>query len=158
MIYDSHHAVFGPGPDGGYGIYSSSSHRLRNLKRAGLATVCGILLVVAPILNNVEHSRGTKDGIINTFSEKGTVFKTYEGQMTLEGTVSSENQSEAKVWKFSLDNSADHQENVFNLALKLNNYFNEGKKVTINYSQSLWSWPWRSKTNYHVLSVEPMQK
>ncbi|KAF0200154.1 MAG: hypothetical protein FD167_5758, partial [bacterium] len=39
------------------------------------------------LFNNYEYSKGTRSGMINKFSEKGLIWKTYEGQMAFEGIV-----------------------------------------------------------------------
>ena len=48
--------------------------------------------------NNFEYSKGTRAGVINKFSEKGIVWKTYEGQIALEGIVSTGESVGANVW------------------------------------------------------------
>ena len=107
--------------------------------------------------NNFEYSKGTRTGMINKFSEKRLIFKTYEGQMALEGITSSGNYAGANVWDFSLDNQSRHGENKNDLVNNIQNYIDSGTKVKVNYVQPLVTWPWRSGTNYLVQSVDPIK-
>lgn len=110
------------------------------------------------MLNNYEYSSGTRAGMINKISKKGLIWKTYEGQMALEGIVSSGGNMGANVWDFSIDNQARHGENVEELAKKLNEALESGQKVKIEYVQVIGGWPWRGSTGHYVQSVKPIMK
>ena len=107
--------------------------------------------------NNIEYSEGIRTGMINKLSEKGLFWKTYEGQMALEGIVSGNNSVGANVWDFSLDRQARHGENPKELAEKIRQYLETGTKVKVNYVEPLATWPWRSGTDYLIQSVEPVK-
>ena len=127
---------------------------------------CGTLLTTAllagcPVacysLNDYTYSEGTRVGVINKFSKKGTFWKTYEGQIALEGIVSSGSHVGANVWDFSLDNQARKGENIDGIAKQIQEYAESSTKVRIKYHEPWTAWPWRSSSNYHVQSVEPVE-
>ena len=109
-------------------------------------------------LNNWEYSEGKRTGMINKVSKKGLFWQTYEGQMALEGIVSNGQSSGANVWDFSIDSQARHGENTEDIAKKLNEAFESGKKVKISYREVAKSWPWRGETDYFVQKVEYMDE
>lgn len=106
--------------------------------------------------NDFEYSKGTRTGMVNKFAQKGIIWKTYEGQMALEGIVSGGNYAGANVWDFSLDNQSRHGENRDELAKKIQDYLESGTKVKVNYIEPWTTWPWRSESNYLIQSVEPV--
>ncbi len=108
--------------------------------------------------NNIEYSTGLRVGMVNKVAEKGLFWKTYEGQMALEGIVSGGSSSGANVWDFSIDRQAWHGENPKELADKISGYAEAGTKVKITYNQPFATWPWRAGTTYLVQSVEPVAK
>lgn len=109
-------------------------------------------------LNNYQYSDGVRIGVINKFSKKGTFWKTYEGELVLEGIVSNGQSSGANLWDFSLDNQARHGESVEDLARTIRNCAEGSVKVKIRYNEPWTSWPWRGGTNYLVQSVEPLSQ
>ncbi len=107
------------------------------------------------MLNNYEYSSGSRAGVINKMSHKGLIWKTYEGQMALEGIVSSGERMGANLWEFSVDNQTRHGENKEELAKKLNEALESGQKIKVKYIEVICGWPWRGSTGYYVQSVEP---
>ena len=108
--------------------------------------------------NNIDYSKGMRTGMINKFSERGLFWKTYEGQMALEGIVSGKNYVGANVWDFSLDRQAKHGENIVELTEKIRNYLEKGNKVKVDYIEQFDTWPWRSETNYLIQNVERVKE
>ena len=96
--------------------------------------------------------------MVNKMSKKGLFWKTYEGQMALEGIVSSGESMGANVWEFSIDNQARHGEDIEKLAEKLNEALESGQKVKVKYVEVIGGWPWRGSEGYYVQSVEPIMK
>jgi hypothetical protein len=107
--------------------------------------------------NNLEYSEGQRVGVVNKISKKGLIWKTKEGQLSLEGRTSTGDYTGAGVWDFSIDKLAKHGENVDELYSKINEYMEEGRRVKIDYKQPLAIWPWRAETRYLVQSVEPLE-
>ena len=91
------------------------------------------------------YSSGTRTGYLIKISEKGYVFKTYEGQINLGGFQESDQTSiVGSIWEFSLDDEAIYK--------KLEDL--EGKKVTLRYNEINRALPWQGDTNYYIQDVE----
>ena len=126
--------------------------------KVGTALVLGLTLTIGycgKSCNEKEYSHGVRVGVINKFANKGFFWKTYEGQMALEGIVSTGESTGANVWDFSLDAQARHGEKVADLAKQLDNYAQSSTKVRVTYREPWKAWPWRSETDYLVQKVEP---
>ena len=104
--------------------------------------------------NNYEKSSGVRRGTIHKLSEKGIVWKTYEGQMALEGIT----QSGANVWNFSLDREAYNDEDIAQLAQDIRQYAETGTPVNVEYREPMRVWPWRADTRHLVQKVTPVNK
>lgn len=128
-----------------------------NAKLWVFLALCGVLgvLMLAGTIADITYSEGARVGVINKFSRKGIVFKTHEGEMALEGVSSTGTTVGMNVWQFSLDNS-DDKNNTEALATKILNHMNKSEKVKVTYRQILHPWPWRAKTDYLVVNVEPV--
>ena len=90
------------------------------------------------------YSDGNRTGLLQKFSHKGNMFKTYEGELVLSG-ISGNNMSPISSEKFffSVDKEA--------VAKQLMNY--EGQKVVLHYQQMNGRLFWRGDTEYMVDSV-----
>ncbi|MCB0523446.1 MAG: 6-phosphogluconate dehydrogenase [Lewinellaceae bacterium] len=89
-------------------------------------------------------SEGSRTGTLFKISKKGVLFKTFEGQLHLEGSVMMTSQS---TWDFSALNAGVYQE--------LQNF--EGKSVKCYYREKIDPFPWQGDTHYLVYRVEPVQ-
>ena len=107
--------------------------------------------------NNIEYSEGQRVGVVNKISEKGLIWKTKEGQLSLEGRTSTGDYTGAGVWDFSIDRLAKHGENVDELYSQARQEMEDGQRVKITYKQPLTTWPWRAETTYLIQSVEPLE-
>lgn len=86
-------------------------------------------------------SEGNRSGLLQKFSHKGNVFKTYEGELIMNsisnngnGVIGSEK------FYFSVTDDKIAQE-LFTL---------EGKKVTLHYLQKRGHLPWNGDTDYYI--------
>ncbi len=131
-------------------------HMTKRYARTLFLGVAALIGSCGGIGNNIEYSRGERVGMVNKLSEKGLFWKTWEGQMALEGIVSSNNTMGANVWDFSLDREAWNGEDTKELVAKLRGYMQNGAKVKLTYKEPLATWPWRSGTDYLIQSVEPV--
>ncbi len=86
-------------------------------------------------------SEGSRTGLLFKVTKKGYVFKTYEGQLHLGGSVMMTEQS---IWNFSATDDAIYQ------TLQKS----EGKTVTLHYRQLQNTFPWQGDTDYIVYKVE----
>lgn len=137
----------------GYGLGQLLGRWARSLALVGILTWGGY----QSIGNNVEYSEGQRVGVINKISEKGLIWKTKEGQLSLEGRTSTGDYTGAGVWDFSIDKLAKHGENVDELYSQTKQEMENGQRVNVTYIQPLSTWPWRAETTYLVQSVEPLK-
>jgi len=91
------------------------------------------------------YSDGYRAGLLQKFSRKGTIFKTYEGEMILSSIQSNKNIAIAsEKFIFSVTDK--------NVALKLDTL--QGKNVVVHYKEKNNALPWRGDSPYIVSSVE----
>jgi hypothetical protein len=91
------------------------------------------------------YSDGYRYGLLQKFSHRGNLFKTYEGEMILSSVRSTNNTTIAsEKFYFSVANKS--------LALQLDNL--QGRMVTVHYKQKNSSAFWRGDSEYIVDSVK----
>ncbi|MEX2017323.1 MAG: hypothetical protein WD876_02520 [Candidatus Pacearchaeota archaeon] len=105
--------------------------------------------------NNIDYSQGQRVGVINKVSEKGLIWTTKEGQLSLEGRTSTGEPTGAGTWDFSIEKGSKNAEDIYS---QIKKYMEDGKRVKISYNEPFATWPWRSETNYLIQSVEPLNK
>lgn len=112
--------------------------------------IANVKYVVGLVGYNYVYSEGVRVGQVLKFSEKGLIWKTYEGSLGI-------TQSGAYVesWNFSVDSK---DENKLNLISTLSNAAKTGNLVEIKYSQRLGVLPWRSGTSYLVENIELLRQ
>ena len=94
------------------------------------------------------YSDGNRSGLLQKFSHKGNMFKTYEGELVLNSlTANSAGPLSAEKFFFSVDNKA--------VANKLSTL--EGQRVILHYEQKNKALSWRGDSEYLVDSVRLMQ-
>lgn len=103
-----------------------------------------ILLIVAGaggylLVCNYTYSKGSRIGYVMKISNKGFLFKTYEGTLNL----ATRNDLAVKTWDFSAVNKR-----VYEQIAK-----SEGKRVMLLYKQKLKVMPWQGDTPYLVYEV-----
>jgi hypothetical protein len=90
------------------------------------------------------YSEGNRAGLLQKFSNRGNIFKTYEGELVLSSVESNKNVALAsEKFFFSVQDE--------NLATKLSVL--EGHMVVLHYKQRNGILPWRGETEYIVDSV-----
>jgi hypothetical protein len=90
------------------------------------------------------YSSGYRSGLLQKFSHKGTIFKTYEGEMILSSIRSNANVALASE-KFLFSVSKKE------VALQLERL--QGRMVTVHYENKNGTLPWRGDTPFLVDSV-----
>ena len=91
------------------------------------------------------YSTGYRAGLLQKFSYRGTVFKTYEGEMILSSVESNKNVAIAsEKFLFSVVKEP--------IAKQLEQC--QGKMVIIHYREKNGTLPWRGDTKYFVDSVK----
>ncbi len=92
------------------------------------------------------YSEGYRAGLLQKFSSKGSLFKTYEGEIILSSVQSANNIALAsEKFFFSVT-----EEEVANKIERL-----QGENVVVHYTQKNATLPWRGETPYLVDSVIP---
>ena len=89
-------------------------------------------------------SEGTRVGNMFKISEKGIVFKTFEGELHLGG---SQMMNKTSVWAFSVKDRPTYVE--------IQKY--EGKTVKLHYKQLVDPFIWQGETEYLVYKVEAVE-
>lgn len=92
------------------------------------------------------YSDGYRSGLLQKFSHKGNVFKTYEGELIMSSVTSTAGVGIAsEKFFFSVTNDS--------IAKALQSY--EGKKVRLHYEQKNGTLPWRGESQYIVDGLAP---
>ena len=90
------------------------------------------------------YSEGNRAGILQKFSKKGSMFKTYEGELIMSSITSTGNSTIAsEKFFFSVKDESVAKE-LFSL---------EGKDVTLRYEQKRAHFPWSGDTDYFVTGI-----
>lgn len=95
------------------------------------------------LYSNWTFSEGTRAGKLMKVSKKGYVFKTFEGQLGMEGMQTGAD-GLSSVWNFSLTDESLYRE-LESL---------QGNDVTLRYKEINKAMPWQGDTNYFILDVE----
>jgi len=91
------------------------------------------------------YSDGYRAGLLQKFSHKGTIFKTYEGEMILSSVESNKNITLAsEKFLFSVANK--------DIVFALDSL--QGKNIVVHYTQKNNALPWRGESPYIVNSVK----
>lgn len=115
---------------------ASSTHPLRRkIIIISSATLLLTLLIFGYFRYYFVYSEGTRVGILYKFSKKGTIFKTYEGEMVLPGirTKSVQEGMSSNLFQFSVQDEE--------LAQKLMK--SQGMELELHYSYYNRPLPWR---------------
>jgi hypothetical protein len=108
-----------------------------------------IALAVLSLLYWGVFERGVMAGKVLRISEKGFVFKTFEGKLSLESFGALKGVSPvAETFDFSVESSeAETIQQLNQVALS-------GERVNLHFKKRFMSFPWRGDTKYFVTQVE----
>ena len=139
------------------GLFTDKYGEISPMKLGFIGLMVGGTLIIGGrgIANNWKYSEGDSVGMINKISQKGAFWKTYEGQMALEGISGKGESLSANVWDFSIDNNLSEDKKK-ELSDKVQTYMNSGQKVKIHYVEMLKTLPWRSESNHLIQNIEPV--
>ncbi len=125
-------------------------------KRSGFKKFLRILTLILVLVLGVliywkyyfTYSYGNRTGMLQKLSYKGTLFKTYEGELVLSSISSTNGVALAsEKFYFSVTDKA--------IAKKMEAF--EGKYVKLHYKQKNGTLPWRGDSQYIVDDVLPQQ-
>ena len=106
----------------------------------GIITICIALLTLYYIgVYYLTYSEGYRSGELVKFSNKGVLFKTWEGKL-------SQGISEELQFEFSVE---DNEEKVIKDLFDF-----QGKKVKLTYKERFGTFPWLGDTKYYVIKAE----
>lgn len=119
-------------------------HRLRKF-----LVLLTLVLVVAWFIYyficGMTYSKGTRSGILTKVSEKGYLFKTYEGEINVGG--------------FSQDGGTIMPASIFMFSVRDKKVYDQleaaqGHKVVVHYRQVMKNFFWQGDTDYFIYQVE----
>ncbi len=112
-----------------------------------------IFIVVVIFLSSMTYSEGFIIGKATTFSKKGIIFKTYEGEIKVSGTDLSELEGiESGKWEFSV------KKNIEKDVLKsIEKAIEENRRAKFYYKEKYWKSAWSGDTKYYVYDVEILE-
>ncbi|MDO8952249.1 MAG: hypothetical protein Q7U86_06455 [Draconibacterium sp.] len=119
----------------------------RSVKKIGYWSVFILVVIIAAFIYwkyAFTYSKGYRSGLLQKFSEKGMLFKTYEGELILSSVQSNANvaiASEKFLFSVSDEGIARQMEQ------------NQGKQVVVHYREKNGVLPWRGESPYLVDSV-----
>jgi hypothetical protein len=128
---------------------SSAPSKVKQIIRKVIWTISiAIILILATFFYwkyFFTYSEGYRAGLLQKFSYKGNIFKTYEGEIILSSVTSTRNVALAsEKFLFSVKDDL--------LASKLDTL--QGQFVIVHYSQKNGYLPWRGESLYLVDSVK----
>lgn len=126
----------------------------QKIKRGALITVGSILvLVIAGLLiyTNFTYSKGYRNGTVVKISDKGMMFKTWEGQLNIGAYTNEDGGAPSTIWEFSVPGSNEQVLQDINTAI------DNGKRVKLHYKEKLVTLPWRGDTKYLIYKVDILQ-
>lgn len=120
-----------------------------NLFKKILLGIVIVILAVVAFLYFGTYSEGTRAGIIMKVSKKGTIFKTWEGQMNLEtfGAVKTDN-IVSETFSFSIEKGNQELIDALNAAAL------SGDRVNLKYIERYIKVSWRGESKYFAVDVE----
>ncbi|KQS32666.1 hypothetical protein [Dyadobacter sp. Leaf189] len=109
-----------------------------------LAIIFGILYY----LTFGYYSEGKRGGFITKLSNKGYLFKTYEGELRMGGLYEGDGTMNSSEWVFSV--SGKNKDAI----AKLEEAIKNGHRVSLTYEEKFFTLPWNGDTKYFVTNVE----
>ena len=124
----------------------------RRVKKIFFVLIILIVIIIGALIYwkyCFTYSSGYRAGLLQKFSHKGNVFKTYEGEMILSSVSSNRNVVLAsEKFNFSVNNK--------NLAQQLDTI--QGQMVIVHYEQKNGTLFWRGDSEYLVDSVKRIKE
>lgn len=117
---------------------------MKKIAKWGLLIAVVVIVAFGYFKYAFTYSKGYRAGLLQKFSEKGVLFKTYEGEIILSSVQSNANVAIAsEKFLFSVEDKA-----VANQMER-----NQGKHVVVHYKEKNGTLPWRGDSHYIVDSV-----
>ncbi|MCY7352370.1 MAG: hypothetical protein LH606_17185 [Cytophagaceae bacterium] len=121
-----------------------------------ILTILLILGVVAfgiiLLLSSLSYSEGDRAGTVSKFSQKGYVFKTWEGELLQGGFSEGTGQLNAKEFLFTVSSGRD------SVTTKLKEAMLNGKRVRLHYQEKYFRFFWMGDSKYYITEVDFAQQ
>jgi len=121
---------------------------MSKIKKYALISLFVLLAVAIAYVSYMSfgtYSEGARAGVLDKFSHKGVIFKTWEGELR-QGT---EERINPQRFLFSV-NSAE-KEVIENLEKS------SGRQVNLYYKEKYWVFPWQGESKYFIYKVEAVK-
>jgi hypothetical protein len=133
-----------------------------NMAKLILGILLALILLVGGYFLFGNYSDGFRAGTMIKFSKRGTVFKTYEGQLNLGMVLNSSPSDDPdaarapqtsvnSVWEFSVNDDDQEVVNTLEEALLT------GKRVKVHYREKFYRLPFQGDTKYFVYKAEMLK-
>lgn len=133
-------------PDSKPSRWNTTKRAMRKILRWTVTLIVLVLMLVVYWRYFYTYSEGSRVGLLQKFSKKGTFFKTYEGELVLSSVSGNKNVVIASE-KFLFSVADD------SLAARLDKM--QGMDVVVHYKQKNGKLPWRGDTQYLVDKADP---
>lgn len=109
-----------------------------------------IFIAIISFLYFGNYSTGIRAGVVVKLSEKGFVFKTYEGQMNIGtfGAFKNDDNQLSTVFEFSVPKDRK------DVIKALQEVSLSGERVNLHYEEKYFRYPWLGDSKYLVTKVE----
>jgi len=112
-----------------------------------LAIVFGILYYIT----FGYFSEGKRGGYVTRLSNRGYLFKTYEGELRMGGLFEGDGTMNSSQWVFSV--SGKNKDAISKLEEAIKN----GHRVSLTYEEKFFKLPWNGDTKFFVTDVEVLE-
>ncbi len=112
-----------------------------------LAIVFGILYYIT----FGYYSEGKRGGYVTRLSNRGYLFKTYEGELRMGGLFEGDGTMNSSQWVFSV--SGKNKDAISKLEEAIKN----GHRVSLTYEEKFFKLPWNGDTKFFVTDVEVLE-
>ncbi|GAB4337685.1 MAG: hypothetical protein OHK0038_16200 [Flammeovirgaceae bacterium] len=117
-----------------------------------LAAIFGFILLIFVLVilfyQYASYSDGYRAGVVIKLSRRGYIFKTYEGELNVEGINTNKIGSLTSVWEFSVDSDNEL------LIKQLDEVALTKERVKLYYEEKYAKLFWRGETKYIVTKLE----
>lgn len=106
-----------------------------------------VLFIVYVFICGMTYSSGARTGVVIKISQKGYIFKTYEGELNLGGFSEGDGTiMPTRIWQFSVQKNDTA---IYNALTRT-----QGKHVRLYYKEVYKNFFWQSETPYFVEKIE----
>lgn len=111
-----------------------------------LVVILLILVAIGYYLTAGYYSKGERAGTVSKLSERGYIFKTFEGVLNEGGYSGETGTLTPKYWEFSCK--------IDTTIAELQHALKTGERVTLHYQEKFFTFPWNGDTKYFITDVE----